>query len=110
MIMLGRFFRGLLAAIAGLLFLLATPVALAQTSPTPTVTPTPAASPNTPPSPTAEQTTPPTQTSGSRAEQASPASPQPSPGRRGKTYEQPPDPYNMEAIEAYDQEIYGAGR
>lgn len=110
MIIVGRFFRGLLAAIAGLLLLLGTPVALAQTSPAPTVTPAPAASPDTPPSPNAERTTPPAQISGSRAEQASPNPTQTSPARRGKTYEQPPDPYNMEAIEAYDQEIYGAGR
>ncbi len=27
-----------------------------------------------------------------------------------RTYERSPDPYDMEAIEAYDQEVYGAGR
>lgn len=27
-----------------------------------------------------------------------------------KTYEQPPHPYDMEAIEAYDEAVYGEGR
>ncbi|MBE9139963.1 hypothetical protein IQ254_22665 [Nodosilinea sp. LEGE 07088] len=43
------------------------------------------------------------------ASAVSPALP-PAQPQRGKTYEQPPDPYNMEAIEAYDEEIYGSGR
>lgn len=30
--------------------------------------------------------------------------------QKGRTYEQPPHPYDMDAIEAYDQEVYGAGR
>ena len=30
--------------------------------------------------------------------------------RSGRTYQQPPNPYDMEAMEAYDQEVYGEGR
>ncbi|MGF1569875.1 MAG: hypothetical protein ACFCVD_17700 [Nodosilinea sp.] len=36
--------------------------------------------------------------------------PDSTPPRAEHTYQQPPDPYDMEAIEAYDQEVYGEGR
>ncbi|NER79995.1 MAG: hypothetical protein F6K42_10500 [Leptolyngbya sp. SIO1D8] len=99
--------RGVMVAIACCLFFLGMPTALAQTSnqPQPASTDAPQAHPQpiSPTQQTPDQAEPVTQKS------VSPTS-QPARSRKGRTYEQPPHPYDMDAIEAYDQDIYGAGR
>ena len=105
---LSKVFWKLLAAIAiSLLWLCATPSALAQTPPSPTSDSAPALQPQTQPS---QQSSPRANQTKQTTEAASTPSATPAQARQGKTYKQPPHPYNMDAIEAYDEEIYGAGR
>ncbi|MEO0490286.1 MAG: hypothetical protein AAFZ49_12110 [Cyanobacteria bacterium J06659_2] len=97
----------LLAAIACCLIILWPPIALAQTNqPNPTAESTPTVQTNQPASAQTNQRPSPTdQQVKQSSKQNAPAQ-----SRRGKTYEQAPNPYNMDAIETYDQELYGEGR
>ncbi|MBP0001448.1 MAG: hypothetical protein J7641_21070 [Cyanobacteria bacterium SID2] len=89
-----------------LLLLWASPT-LAQTSPTTPDRSVPTVRPEAQPSPRdnrrSGQTKPTVEKSSERSAPSARS-------QKKKTYEKPPHPYNMEAIEVYDEEVYGAGR
>ncbi|MEM9447299.1 MAG: hypothetical protein AAGA75_02045 [Cyanobacteria bacterium P01_E01_bin.6] len=108
MMILKRLFQGLVVAIASMLIVLWTPGALAKTTPSATqaepssIQTTDRALPKQERkrSEKTEQTR-----QGDRQQSATSSK-----SRSGKTYEQAPHPYDMDAMEAYDEEVYGAGR
>lgn len=93
------------------------PLAIAQAAPTPSTShPVSTGQPDTTVSPSLPQRPSQGPATETTTPESSPTSVQPSvqPSTRQtgqeKTYAQPPHPYNMEAIEAYDKALYGAGR
>ena len=105
---LQKLFRSCLLALACCWLLLGSPVALAQT---PTPSPASIKQEDAVEVPAAIEV-PATQKPMPANEQpANAKKSQPKASRAsGKTYPQPPHPYDMEGMEAYDEELYGAGR
>lgn len=104
-----RLLLGLVMVVACSLAVFLTPTALAQTN---SFNPKVEANPSAPsPAAPAEQDQSASEQTPQRTEDSAPTSPATSvQTTQDRTYEQPPNPYNMEAIEAYDEDVYGSGR